>query len=116
MSDKEKITVEKIKARYEERKITKFDELKELDRKTRRPAEVLAYVLGTLGALILGTGMCLAMPDVIEGYMPLGIGVGLVGIVIVSINYFIYKAHLNSRKRKASSKIFKLSNEILGKA
>lgn len=116
MSNNERQIAVKIRAFYEERKTTKIDELKALDRKTRRPAEVFAYIFGTLGTLILGSGMCLCMPDVIEGYMHLGIGVGLVGILMVSINYFIYKAHLNSRKRKASSEIYRLSNEILGKA
>lgn len=112
----EKQIVEKILNGYEEKKITKLDELKALDKKVRRPAEVFAYIFGSIGALVLGSGMCLAMPEVIEGYMPLGIGVGTLGIVMVSINYFIYKSFLGARRRKASSKILKLSGEILGLA
>ena len=42
------------------------------------------------------------------------IAVGLVGIAMVSINYFIYKANLKARRKKASAEIFRLSNEILG--
>jgi len=106
--------VEDIRAKYEERSKSNLDRLKELDRKTRRPAEIFAYIFGTLGALVLGSGMCLAMPDVIEGYMPIGIGVGIVGIIMVSVNYFIFKSSLNARKRKASAEILRLSNEILG--
>ena len=116
MSNNERQLVENIRKRYEEKKTTKLDELKELDRRTKRPAQVFAYTFGTIGALVLGSGMCLAMPEVIEGYMPLGIGVGIVGIVMVSVNYFLYKSILDSRKRKASEKILKLSNEILGNA
>ena len=114
MNAKEKQYVENIRLGYEEKKETKLDELRALDRQTQRPAEVFAYIFGTLGSLVLGSGMCLAMPEVIEGYMPLGIAVGIVGIVMVSVNYPIYKAILTSRKRKASSKIMKLSGEILG--
>lgn len=114
MNNNEIQTVEKIRAQYSAKKMTKLDELKKLDRDTKRPALVFAYVFGSLGSLVLGAGMCLAMPDVIEGYMPLGIGVGLAGIAMVFANYFIYKANLNARRRKASEKIFKLSNEILG--
>nr|MBE6545356.1 dihydropteridine reductase [Oscillospiraceae bacterium] len=116
MSNSEIKAVERIRSRYEERKVTKLDELKALDKKTRRPAEVFAYVFGTVGSLVLGSGMCLCMPEVIEGYMPLGIGVGIVGIIMVSVNYFIYKASLKARRRKASAGIFRLSGEILGNA
>lgn len=114
MNTNEKQFAEKIRHDYEEKTTTKLDELKALDRQTRRPAEVFAYIFGTLGSLVLGSGMCLAMPEVIEGYMPLGIAVGIVGIIMVSVNYPIYKAILGSRKRKASGKIMKLSGEILG--
>ncbi len=114
MSNNEIKTVEKIRSQYEERKMTKLDELKALDRKIKRPAVVFAYLFGSIGSLVLGAGMCLAMPEVIEGYMPLGIGIGLVGIAMVSVNYFIYKASLKARRRKASAEILRLSGEILG--
>ena len=114
MSNNERQLVENIRKGYEDKKITKLDELKALDRKTKRPAQVFAYVFGSIGALVLGSGMCLAMPEVIEGYMPLGIGVGIVGIIMVSVNYFLYKSILGKRRRKASGEIFRLSNEILG--
>lgn len=114
MNNNEIKTVEKIRSNYEERKTSKLDELKDLDRKIKRPAEVFAYIFGSIGSLVLGSGMCLAMPEVIEGYMPVGIAIGLVGIAMVSINYFIYKASLKARRKKASAEIFRLSNEILG--
>lgn len=116
MNNNEIKAIEKIRAQYSEKKTTKLDELKKLDRDTKRPAQVFAYIFGSIGSLVLGTGMCLAMPEVIEGYMPLGIAVGIVGIAMVSANYFIYKARLSARRRKASSEILRLSNEILGNA
>ncbi|MBQ8302853.1 MAG: dihydropteridine reductase [Clostridia bacterium] len=114
MSNNERQLVENIRKGYEEKKTTKLEELKALDKKTKRPAKVFAYTFGTMGALILGSGMCLAMPEVIEGYMPLGIGVGIIGIIMVSVNYWVYSALLKSRRRKASAEIFRLSGEILG--
>lgn len=114
MINNEKQIVEKIRKGYEEKKLTKLDELKALDKRTKRPAEVLAYIFGSIGALVLGAGMCLAMPEVIEGYMPIGIIVGSIGILMVSFNYLLYKSHLSARKRKVSTEILRLSNEILG--
>lgn len=57
--------------------------------------------------------MCLAM-QVIGNMMPLGIVIGVVGIAMVSANYFIYRAMLNARKRKYADEILALSDELLG--
>lgn len=113
MSQSEKQIVESIRAQYSERNTTKLDELKALHKAVSRPAKIFAYIFGVLGALILGIGMCLAMPKVVEGYMILGIAVGIVGIIMVSVNYSVYKAILCSRKSKYSKVIFELSEEIL---
>ncbi len=104
--------VEKIQARYLPTERTKLDDLKDLDKKVKRPALVLAYVVGILGALILGTGMCLAM-EVIGDMIALGVAIGVVGIAVVVGNYYLYGAVLSFRKKKYASQIMELSNQIL---
>ncbi len=109
-------TIERIRASYVEKEITKFDELKELDRKVKRPAEIFAYLFGSLSSLVLGTGMCFAMKVIgssLPFAMPLGIGIGLLGIALVCINYPIYKAILNKRKAKYAKQICELSDGLL---
>jgi hypothetical protein len=91
---------------------TKLDELKALDRKVKVPAEIFAYSFGTASSLVLGTGMCLAM-KVIGDMMILGIGIGLVGIALVTANYFLYKKILKARKQKYAKKILQLSDALL---
>ena len=106
---------EKLIEEYSEKETTKLDELKELDKKVKRPATIFAYVFGVIGALILGVGMCLAM-NIIGGTVALmivGIILGLVGIVMVSITYRLYKTMLTNRKSKYSSEIIQKSNELL---
>ena len=103
--------VQKIKNQYETKQQTKIDELKQLDKKVKKPARVFAYVFGTIGALVLGGGMCLAM-KVIGDMMIAGIGIGLVGIGMVSCNYSMYKAVLDIRKSKYANQIFELTDEI----
>lgn len=113
MSNKEKNAVEKIRSPYTEKPVSKLDELRELNKKVERPAKIFAYIFGVIGALVLGIGMCLAMPEVIEGYMPLGIAVGVVGMIMVGFNYSIYKAILMSRRNKHKDEVLTLSDEIL---
>lgn len=106
--------VEKIKSDYTltEPTKSKIDELKDLDKKVKRPATILAYIYGVLGSLVLGIGMCLAM-KIIGSMMALGVAIGLVGIGIVSTTHLVYEAILNSRRSKYADKIVAKSNKLL---
>lgn len=108
--------IEKIKSSYvaKSSELTKLDELKALDRKVKRPPTIFAYIYGIVGSLVLGVGMCLAM-EVIGNLMPLGIVIGLLGIVMVSTTYPIFHKILNRRKSIYSEEILKKSNELLNK-
>ena len=114
MNNYETVKVEHIREQYAEKRVTKFDELKALDKKVKRPAEIFAYTFGVVGALVLGTGMCLAM-KVIGDMMALGIVIGVVGIGMVSVTYALYQKILKTRKRKYSADILALSDELLNK-
>ncbi len=113
MTIQQKEKVEKMQAQYLPAQKTKLDELKAMDKKVRRPAKAFAYIFGGVGSLVLGTGMCLAM-KVIGNIMPVGIAVGVVGIIMVSVNYALYKKLLKQRKSKYAEEVLALSNEILG--
>ncbi|MBQ2308259.1 MAG: dihydropteridine reductase, partial [Clostridia bacterium] len=110
--------VEKIRTKYVEKKDSSLDELRKLDKKVKAPAEVFAYIFGSISALIMGAGMSLVMTDVANmlglGDMTVpGIAVGVVGMVLAIVNYPIYKGILTSRKKKYADKILALSNKIL---
>ena len=110
--------VEKIRTKYVETKDSSLDELRKLDKKVKAPAEVFAYIFGSISALIMGAGMSLVMTDVANmlglGDMTVpGIAVGVVGMVLAIVNYPIYKGILNSRKKKYSEQVIALSNKIL---
>lgn len=106
---------EKIKKEYSVKEVTKLDELRELDKKVKKSPLVFAYVYGSVSALVFGTGMCLAM-KVIGGttlWMIIGIAIGLVGALLMSLTYKIYNKMINSRKKKYAKEILNLSNELL---
>lgn len=109
-------TVEKIRASYTEKQTSKLDELKQIDRKVKRPARIFAYIFGSLSSLVLGFGMCLCMKVIgasLSFSMPLGIAIGLLGILLVCINYPIYKGILKTRKNKYSNQVIELSDSLL---
>ena len=113
-----KVLAEHFKSEYEIKEKTEIendiDMLKSLDKSVKNPARIFGYTFGSIGSLVLGTGMCLAM-KVIGGTTPLmiaGILIGLLGIAMVSVTYPIYKTILNKRKKKYSKQIIDLSNKI----
>lgn len=114
----EKQVVEKIKNYYSEKsnEQSKIDELKALDRKVKAPAKAFAYTYGSVGSLVLGTGMTMAMKVIgasVAALMPVGLVVGVLGIAMVSTTYPIYQKILAKRKAKYSDEIVAKSNELL---
>lgn len=61
-NDKEFI-VQKIRTQYTDNKDSAVDELKRLDAKVKRPANVFTYIFGSIGAIIMRSGMSLVMTD-----------------------------------------------------
>ena len=115
--------VQKIRTQYTEKEHTQLDSLKALDKKVKRPANVFAYVLGTIGALVMGAGMSLTMNVIEPGtYMGLtisenmmvpGVTIGVVGMLLAIANYPIYKKILSSRKKKFAGRIMELSERVM---
>ncbi|MDD6654225.1 MAG: hypothetical protein PUE59_04320 [Treponema sp.] len=56
--------VQKIRSQYTEKESTELDALRELDAKVKRPANVFAYVFGSISVIIMGAGMSLVMTDI----------------------------------------------------
>ena len=112
--------VQKIRTQYTEKEHTGLDELKKLDTKVRRPANVFAYIFGSISAIIMGAGMSLVMTDIaetvgIQNPMLYGIVIGIIGMFMAIINYPIYKSILGSRRKKYADKIITLSDKIMNK-
>lgn len=110
--------VEKIRTQYTEKEHNGLDELRALDTKVKRPANVFAYVFGSISAIIMGSGMSLVMTDIsetvgVQNPMVWGIVIGVIGMFMAIANYPIYKNILASRRKKFASKIIELSDRIM---
>ncbi len=113
--DTDKIYAESIANEYAVKDTTKVVRLKKLDRQAKLPANIFGYVFGVISSLVLGVGMCLSMKVIGDGSVPMtavGIAVGVLGIIGVSVNYPIYKRILAKGKAKYGSDIIRLAREI----
>ena len=117
MKDQE-FVIEKIRSQYTEDRHTELDALKALDARGKKPAHVFGYVYGSLGAIVMGTGMSLVMTGIgtvlgmTETLIP-GIAVGLVGLIMSCTTYPIYQKILNARKKKFAPQILALSERMM---
>ena len=111
----DKIYAEAIANEYAPKETSMVKALKRLDKKAKNPANIFAYTFGIAMSLVLGIGMCLSMQVLGDGStvsFVLGIIIGLVGIVGVSVNYPIYKKLLENGKKKYAFDIIELAKQI----
>ena len=118
METKEIKMARRISAEYSKPAHTELDELRELDKRVKRPALIFSYIFGSLGAIIMGMGMSLIMTDIgaiigLGSGLALGVIIGVLGLAIVSVNYPMHKAMLESRTRKYGAQILALSSKIM---
>ena len=111
---------QKIRTQYMEKTPSELDALRELDAKVKRPANVFAYVFGSISAVVMGAGMSLVMTDIgatvgIASPLVPGIIIGVLGLGMALLTYPIYKRILNSRKDKYGAEILQLSDKIINK-
>ena len=110
--------VQKIRTQYTEKQHTELDALKALDAKVKKPANVFAYIYGSVSAVIMGTGMSLVMTEIGEiiglaNAMVPGILIGIVGMVLVALAYPLYNRVLKKQREKIAPEILRLSDELL---
>ena len=109
--------VEDIRKKYLPKEEDKMERLRKLHAIPTQKAQAASLAVGVIGALILGTGMSLAMTDIgsVLGSlaMALGILVGVVGMVLVALAYPLYNRVLRKEREKIAPEILRLSDELL---
>ncbi len=111
----DKLYAEQLANEYAPKDTSKVVALRKLDARAKLPANLFAYSVGVISALVFGTGMCLAMGQIgsaTTGSMVLGILVGVLGMAGMGANYPIYKRILESGKKKYAFEIMELAKEI----
>ena len=108
--------IEAIRKKYLPRE-DKMEQLRKLHGIPTQKAQAASLAVGIIGALIMGTGMSLAMTEIGAALgslaMVLGIAVGLVGMVLVALAYPLYNRVLKKQREKIAPEILRLSDELL---
>jgi uncharacterized membrane-anchored protein YitT (DUF2179 family) len=109
--------VEDIRKKYLPKEEDKMERLRKLHAIPTQKAQAASLAVGVIGALIMGTGMSLAMTEIgaaLGGFaMVIGILVGIVGMVLVALAYPLYNRVLKKQREKIAPEILRLSDELL---
>ena len=121
-SAKEQEEIKAIRKKYAapEQTEDKMAQLRRLDAAVTQKATSVSLVFGIIGALFLGVGMSLTMTDLskILGVnemmaMVIGIVIGIVGIVLVSLAYPLYNRIVKKEREKIAPEIIRLTDELM---
>ena len=109
--------VESIRSKYLPKEENSMERLRRLHAIPTKKAQAWAIAVGVIGALVLGTGMSLAMTEIGAALgslaMVIGIAVGLVGMVLVALAYPVYNRVLKKQRERIAPEIIRLSDELM---
>lgn len=110
LNAQEQKKVEKIRTQYIPKEENEVLQLKKLDKKVKLPGQIIAYIIGTIGALIMGAGMSMIMLNSVTAQ---GVALGIIGMGIAISAYPIYTLIIKSRKKKYASDVLRMSAKFI---
>ena len=106
--------VERIRKKYlpETKEEDKLARLRRLDESCSGKATALSLIVGVVGTLLLGVGMCCTLVWS-EGWFIPGIVIGVVGIGVLCCAYPLYNRVLEKERQRIAPEILRLTEELL---
>lgn len=100
-----------IREKYIPKAENKMDQLRQLDQSVTKKGTMISIIVGIIGTLLLGIGMCCSLVWA-DKFFVLGIIVGVIGIAILSAAYPIYSKITKREKERIAPLIIKLTDEL----
>ena len=121
-SAREQEEIKKIRKKYAENSArtdeSSIERLRRLDASVTKKGTTVSLIVGTLGSILMGSGLSLVMTD-LGALLPemlslfIGIAVGVVGMVGVALAYPIYKAITKKERERIAPEVLRISEELL---
>ena len=111
-SAKEQAKIKEIRSKYIPKEENKMEQLQRLDASVTQKATMYSLVVGIIGALSLGIGMCCCMVWGGMWFVP-GIVIGLIGMVVVGVAYPLYNRVLKKERERIAPEVLRLTDELM---
>ena len=111
-SAKEQEEIKNIRKKYMAPEEDKMEQLRRLDAGVTQKGTIVALIVGIIGTLILGIGMCCCMVWQSVWFMP-GIVIGVIGIAVLAAAYPLYNYVIRKEREKIAPEIIRLTDELM---
>ena len=110
-SAKQQQEIDSIRKKYLPPEEDKMEQLRRLDRAAAKKGAVVSTVIGIIGCLMMGVGMCCSMVWMGSLFIP-GIIIGLLGIALIAASYPVYSKITKMQREKIAPEIIRLTDEL----
>ena len=110
-SAKQQEEIDKIRKKYLPPEEDKMAQLRRLDQSATKKGTMISIIIGVIGTLLMGVGMCCSMVWMGIWFIP-GIVIGLIGIGSVAAAYPVYSRITKKERERLAPQILKLTEEL----
>lgn len=110
-SAKQQEEIQNIRKKYLPKQEDKMEQLRRLDQSATKKGTAISIIVGVIGCLLLGVGMCCTMVWMEQLFIP-GIVVGMIGIAAIAGAYPLYSRITKKEREKLAPQILKLTEEL----
>ncbi len=111
-SAKQQEEIKKIRRKYEPKTEDKMAYIQRLDREAEQKGTIMSILLGIVGTLVLGVGLCCVLVWQ-ENLFVSGIIIGLIGIAVLAAAYPVFEWKTKKEREKIAPEILRLTEELL---
>lgn len=104
--------IKKTREKYIPKEESKMETLRRLDESASRPGMAVSLIVGIIGSLVMGVGMCCTMVWAESLFIP-GIIIGVIGMACMAAAYPIYSRITKKRREKLAPEILRLTDELM---
>lgn len=103
--------IERIRKKYVPREEDKMEVLRKLDRDVTKPGTIWSLVLGIIGCLVFGLGMCCILVWADQFFVH-GIVVGVIGLIVMGAALPVYRKITERERERIAPQILALTEEL----
>lgn len=111
-SAKQQKEIKTIREKYVPKEENKMEQLRRLDASATKPGTAASIIVGVIGALLFGIGMCCTMVWMGNLFIP-GIVIGVAGLLVIAAAYPVYTHITKKQREKLAPEIMRLTDELM---
>lgn len=111
-SAREQEELKRIRNKYLPKEENKMELLRRLDAQVTQKATMYSIIIGVIGTLILGIGMCCCLVWA-DSVFVLGIIVGVIGMGILALAYPLYNRTIKTERERIAPEVLRLTEDLM---